>query len=599
MLRTEFGVEYRGREKVVGEDGMKRRRQLKWSMVAMLTVGWFIPLFLLSVMVFFFVDRQINDQLEKTIITSTDKAVEICQMRIDDVVASSKTASYLPTIRASYGRYLKNQDGNALNQEVTLFLTQQYNYNTSINMTVLYFTDQPEVLYHCYANNNRGSFAAVQAFKEDAMETIQQFAPKIDTDIAFLNIGGRVYLVRNIMDSSFHVYGVIVMELNMDNILMGLDGVWGYKEGDLFVDGISVLNEDGVDPCRDDFPQRRMRSSYFERSFGKAFVYKKVESNRHWFSYIIYLDSFAIVSEMDTVKYVFFLLMGFMIPLIMVIFWFFHKRVNMPIRLLRQAHKEIEKENYGYQIDVEDSDEEFYELGSAFNSMSVTLKYQFEKNYLEELALRDANIMALQSQINPHFLNNTLEIINWESRLTGNYKVSNMIEALSTMLEATMDRKKEQLIPLAEELGYVDAYLYIIGQRYGDNFQVEKEIDESLLRVKVPRLIIQPIVENAVEHGMDIRRKGTIKLTVRREGQMLLIEVMDNGRLTEEARKKIDQLLHTESTTGTSSLSLGIRNVNKRLKIIYGQECGLAIKSNKEEHTVSTIMVKIDNEGEQ
>ena len=79
---------------------MKRRRQLKWSMVAMLTVGWFIPLFLLSVMVFFFVDRQINNQLEKTIITSTDKAVEICQMRIDDVVAASKTA--LPPDSAHY-----------------------------------------------------------------------------------------------------------------------------------------------------------------------------------------------------------------------------------------------------------------------------------------------------------------------------------------------------------------------------------------------------------------------------------------------------------------------------------------------------------------
>lgn len=578
---------------------MKKRRQLKWSMVTMLTVGWFIPLFILSVMVFFFVDRQINNQLEKTIITSTDKAVEICQMRIDDVVAASKAASYLPAIRECYGRYLADRDGTALNQGVTLFLTQQYNYNTSINMTTLYFTDRPEVLYHCYANNNRGSFAAVQAFKKNAAEIVQQYAPKIDTDIAFLNIGGRVYLVRNIMDSSFHAYAVIVMELNMDNILMGLDGVWGYKAGDLFVDGISILNENGVDPCRDDFPQRRMKSSYYERNLWKAYVYKKVESNRHWFSYIIYLDSFAIVSEMDTVKYVFFLLLVFMIPLVMVIFLFFHKRVNMPIRLLRQAHKEIEKENYGYQINVEDSDEEFYELGSAFNSMSATLKFQFEKNYLEELALRDANIMALQSQINPHFLNNTLEIINWESRLTGNYKVSNMIEALSTMLEATMDRKKEQLIPLAEELGYVDAYLYIIGQRYGDNFQVEKEIDESLLSVKVPRLIIQPIVENAVEHGMDIRRKGKIKLTVRKEGQLLLIEVMDNGKLTEEARNKIEQLLYTESTTGTSSLSLGIRNVNKRLEIIYGKECGLTIKSNKEEHTVSTIVIKIDNEGEQ
>ncbi len=231
--------------------------------------------------------------------------------------------------------------------------------------------------------------------------------------------------------------------------------------------------------------------------------------------------------------------------------------------------------------------------------MSSTLKYQFEKNYLEELALRDASIMALQSQINPHFLNNTLEIINWESRLTGNYKVSNMIGALSTMLEATMNRKKEQLIPLAEELSYVESYLYIIAQRYGDNFQVEKKIDESLLHIKVPRLIIQPIIENAVEHGMDIRKKGKVKITIRQEEGMLFIEVTDNGVLTKETKKRIDSLLYTESTTETTSLSLGIRNVNKRLKIIYGPECGLTIKSNNEMHTVSTIMIKIDNTGEQ
>ena len=578
---------------------MKKRRQLKWSMITMLTVGWFIPLLILSVTVFFFVDYQINKQLEKTIVTSSDKVVEICQMRIDDAVAASKSASYLPTIRECYGRYLTDHDENKLKQDVALFLTQQYRYNTDINMTALYFTNDPETIYYCYTNDNRVSYTAVQAFKENAKETVQQHAPGIDTDIAFLTIADRVYLVRNIMDSKFHAYAVIVMELNMENILMGLDGVWGFKAGDVFVDGVSILNEDVSDPYIDVFPQRIMRSSHYERNLSEAYVYKKVESNRHRFSYMILLDSSVIVSEMDTIKYVFYLLIGFMVPLIMVIFWFFHKRVNMPIRLLRKAHKEIEKENYGYQINVDDSDEEFYDLGNAFNSMSNTLKNQFEKNYLEELALRDANIMALQSQINPHFLNNTLEIINWEARLTGNYKVSNMIEALSTMLEATMNRKKEQLIPLAEELGYVEAYLYIIAQRYGDNFQVEKEIDESLLRVKVPRLIIQPIIENAVEHGMDIRRKGKIKLTVRKEEQMLVIEVMDNGKLTRESRRKIDELLYAESTTDTSSLSLGIRNVNKRLKIIYGQECGLAIKSNKDDHTVSTILVKIDKEGEQ
>lgn len=466
-------------------------------------------------------------------------------------------------------------------------------------MTALYFTSQPEKMYYCYSNNNMVTYAAVKAYEKTAIESVQAKAPKLDTDIAFMNIGGRVYLVRNIMDSKFHAYAVIVMELNMEKILEGLDGIWAYKAGDVFVDGISMLNLYDSDPCAGDFPQRIMEHSYYERNASEAYVYKKVENSRHCFSYIVLLDSSAIINEMSTIKYVFYLLLVFMIPLIMVIFWFFHKRVNMPIKILRQAYKEIEKENYGYQTDVGDRDEEFYDLGNAFNSMSSTLKYQFEKNYLEELALRDASIMALQSQINPHFLNNTLEIINWESRLTGNYKVSNMIGALSTMLEATMNRKKEQLIPLAEELSYVEAYLYIIAQRYGDNFQVEKKIDESLLHIKVPRLIIQPIIENAVEHGMDIRKKGKVKITIRQEEGMLFIEVTDNGVLTKEARKRIDSLLYTESTTETTSLSLGIRNVNKRLKIIYGPECGLTIKSNNEMHTVSTIMVKIDNAGEQ
>lgn len=575
---------------------MIKRRQLKWSMIAMLAVCWFIPLMILSVTVFFIVESKINKQLENTIVTSADRVVEICQMKIDDVIVASKAASYISTIRKSYAEYLKDGNKYGLNQEVTLFMSQQYRYNTNLNLTALYFTSDPDDIYYCYINNNTVTYSAVQAFKDNAKDIVQEHAPSIDTDVSFMNIEGRVYLIRNIMDSSFHPYAVIVMELNMENILSNLDSVWAFKEGDLFVDGTSLINPQKDDPCYNDFPDRIMKKSHYEHNMTQDYVYKKVERNRHFFSYMVYLNSSAIISEMDTIKYVFYLLLVFMVPLIIVVFWFFHRRVNMPIRVLREAYKEIEKENYGYQIDVDTSDEEFYDLGNAFNSMSDTLKNQFEKNYLEELALKDANIMALQSQINPHFLNNTLEIINWEARLTGNFKVSNMIGALSTMLEATMDRKKEQLIPLAEEFSYVEAYLYIIGQRFGDNFSVEKEIDESLLSEKVPRLIIQPIVENAVEHGMDIRRRGKIKITIRKENEMLFIEVMDNGHLTEESKKKIEKLLSTENAEETSSLSLGIRNVNKRLKIIYGPECGLTIKSNKENHTVSTIMVKIDKE---
>ena len=115
--------------------------------------------------------------------------------------------------------------------------------------------------------------------------------------------------------------------------------------------------------------------------------------------------------------------------------------------------------------------------------MSERLKYQFDHIYEEEIALRDARIMALQSHINPHFMNNTLEIINWEARLGGNEKVSRMIEALATLMDAAMDRKKRTLVPLSEEMIYVNAYLYINSARFGKRLTVVKELDESIMQM--------------------------------------------------------------------------------------------------------------------
>lgn len=229
--------------------------------------------------------------------------------------------------------------------------------------------------------------------------------------------------------------------------------------------------------------------------------------------------------------------------------------------------------------------------------MSSELKYQFETIYQEELALKDANIKALQSQINPHFLNNTLEIINWEARMNGNDNVSGMIEALTTMLNATMNRKQRRFVMLSEELSYVDAYLYIISSRYGERFQVHREIDESLLGVSVPILIIQPIVENAVEHGVEENRKGIVEIKIYREEDKLSLKVINDGILKESDKEKIRRLLgEGEAKLDESHISLGIRNVNRRLKIIYGDDCGLTVESDEENKTVSTILVKLPKE---
>lgn len=157
-----------------------------------------------------------------------------------------------------------------------------------------------------------------------------------------------------------------------------------------------------------------------------------------------------------------------------------------------------------------------------------------------------------------------------------------------------MNRKSQQMIPLSEEISYADAYLYIMSQRFGEMLEVTKNIDEKYLRVQVPRLIIQPILENAIEHGLSFRRQGKLWITIFGEEDRLIIEVVNNGKLSEKDKKRIDELLNSD-TKEIHSVSLGIRNVNKRLKLICGQESGLTIKSNNENHTISTIIVKIDN----
>lgn len=214
------------------------------------------------------------------------------------------------------------------------------------------------------------------------------------------------------------------------------------------------------------------------------------------------------------------------------------------------------------------------------------MKNQFDRSYLEQQATQRAQIKALESQINPHFLNNTLEIINWEARLAENERVSAMIEALSTMLKAALDRDGRNKIPLTEELGYVDAYLYIIHERLGDKFKVYKEIDEGILRQLIPRLILQPLVENAVEHDISARHGGALTVRAYRREEKMVLEVEHDGSMTPEDRENIRRLL---SDSADCESQVGLRNVSRRLRLLYAEEGSLTV----EEIRPGTILARV------
>lgn len=582
------------------------RKSLRWSMVRRLLFGWFFPLFMLIFIIVFFVSVNSHRQIEHTIMTSLEKSAQIMRMQLKDCETASKNASYIPTIAEAYADYLEDGKANAFGKIVEGFLKQQYAWHDNCRTAELIMLDFPEKKFFTMNNSNGGTYRDIEFFYAAAKDRLLEVAQTLDTGTTLVGVDGRVYMVRNLVTSKFKPYAVLALELDQPSLMESYAGMWGYESADLYWNGELLMA--GQEESEQYLPENivntlKDREELYVRGgrWESIHAYRRMNLYGGTLVAAVTIDKRITHAEMNALEYLFIILLIFMIPLVVQMMRFFYKKVTLPLRQLITAANAVREGALGTQVVNDEDNEEFWQMKDSFNHMSTQLKNQFDKIYLEEVALRDAKIMALQSQINPHFLNNTLEIINWEARLNGNYKVSGMIEALSTMLGETMNRKEEQFHSVAEEMAYADAYLYIISQRFGAKFGCTKQIDERLMNVQVPRLIIQPIVENAVEHGMDVTKQGRLEIRLfEREDGYLCIEVEDNGHLTKEDRDKIDRLLSPGvELSKEKRVSLGIRNVDQRLKMIYGLDCGLFIVGNEREHTVSTILLKIDVPTEQ
>ena len=582
-----------------------RRKSLLWSMLFLLLFGWFLPLLLTNGIMSNMAARKVHTQIERSVTSSMEKAAEIMELQLAESETASKNASYLNVIREAYLAYIAGGSRRDFQTTVFTFLEQQYMFNKNCQSVNLVFREYPDDIYYTYNNSTGGTYRDIIYFKTYVAEDLLEQMDDLDTRTELRSYDGRLYMIRNLVDSKFHPFAILAIELNEESLMESLKSVWGYENAMVYLDGTYVLSLEGGDSLHYGEEQQNQlaeNGNFIEHASGRQnpYVYKRLKLYHSTLDCVVELDRSAIYAEITTIRYVYGILAVFAVPLVFIIYNFLNKWVNRPVQDLIKVFDVVRAGEYGTQIENMANSEEFYHMEESFNYMSSQLKQQFDKIYMEEIALRDAKIMALQSQINPHFLNNTLEIINWEARVGGNMRVSQMIEALSTMLEATMNRKADPYNTVAEEMEYVDAYLYIITQRYGEKFTCRKEIDESLLNYKIPRLIVQPIAENAIEHGMSITREGELVIRLyRKREDLLCIEIENNRPLSEEDQAKIHKLLNEEPNPQKEHrVSLGIRNVDQRLRMMYGPECGLFITNNKNNHTVSIILVKID-EGRQ
>ncbi len=582
---------------------VKPRFSLKWHMIKMLLLCWVLPVVLVIAAGAMQLHESIIDQSKERLQLSINSASQLATMRIDAALDASRAASYIGTVREAWSAYQNSTDKMRLYETTRLFLEQQYQYDEKFSSTILFFTDFPdEPIY--VINGAAGGTDRVRTDAGEIIEQAQSLSTELGTGVAFFSVGERVFMMRNLVDSRYEPIAVLMMELNTDLLFAEFSQIANIEISAALVSDV-LVEIDTLSPPELDAEPRTISALDIGAqtedgtviTYEDGSMYASVYTTKQDYTlayYAIYYPT--ILREQWTVtSSMLAAVVLFMLPLGALVLLFFMRNVTHPLRAIMKLTNEIRAEHYGIQLPESAlRSHEIGTLGDNFNSMSLTLQQQFEHIYKEELALRDARIMALQSQINPHFLNNTLEIINWEARMQGDLKVCNMLESLSTMLSAAMDRRNRPMVSLSEELMYVDAYLYIINERLGKRLVFEKDIPDAFLDCRVPRLILQPILENAVNHGITPVQQGRIALRVEQEGEWLMLCVENDGCLSDEDYARIQLVLSDDYTPDSlSSGSLGLRNVHQRLRILYGEESGILVDLAKTGLTVFKLKVKM------
>ena len=548
----------------------KAKISLRTGLSTVIVLCWLAPILLLVV--------AFAALLEQSYVRSarqeTDDAAQFALMQIqtelDNAISDSKSVSYDGVIRSAYRNYRENGNKITLYRSVNDYLRDNFSRSDLYRAVFLVFWDEQINGVYAFGAGESGP-ALIQDCRAAADEILGIMRDE-DTRTRFLLVDEELYLARNLLDSHFEPYASIVMMFKSSALFSPLSVLGSGEDIQLQLDGLSFVRsgEDALTAA----PERDGGYRYEATVDGHPLRLCVEEAEYNAWKEHPELTWAAAGAALLA------------LPLMGLLWVLWRKHVRKPMETLVEANVKVQSGERGYAITTPAPNAEFDTLFEHFNDMSSELKEQFERSYLEQQASQRAQIKALQSQINPHFLNNTLEVINWEARMAGNDRVGAMIEALSTMLSAALDRDGRTQIALKEELVYMDAYLYIIRERLGEGFHVHKEIDESLLSRQVPRLILQPIAENAVEHDLARSGGGELWLRVYRQAGRLILEVEHDGHMTAEDRAQIEAELRQE---GEISGSVGIRNVSRRLKLIYGEAGSLTV----DETGNGTILARI------
>ena len=282
-------------------------------------------------------------------------------------------------------------------------------------------------------------------------------------------------------------------------------------------------------------------------------------------------------------KILLFLLLLIVLVFSVILVIILNKEVTRPIIKLSMLMKEVRKGNLDVSSDLR-YDNEIGELGKGFNQMVAELKIYIRQIQEEEEQKRLLEFRVLESQIKPHFLYNTLNSIKWMAEMQNAESVSHAIVALVQLIQFNMG-SPEVLVKVSREIEALKHYILLQQLRYWHSFEAFYSIPEETEDLYIPKLSLQPIVENSIKHGLsDMSNKGELTLSSRIEDGCLVFEITDNGVGMEKGQA--EKLLTAGQTQGDNIVGgIGLKNVHQRIQLRYGERYGISIKSEKDKGT--------------
>lgn len=594
------------------KSGRKKLPSLQITLMAVFAASWLIPIAVFSFFIFYTYQNAYIEKSDNLVKNAVNVSGVLVMNEIDEAVTKMQKPTYEGEWESMFDKYAKGKVTRAdYLTSIKASLISKFYMDDQIARYAFYMTGDEAAC--CYSGKNGYSYEDYMTYVQPVVDEVMQ---KDSDYVEVYIIDNQIYLMRNLYTvKDYKKYGTLVVGINRSSLFQKIP-LEESQNIRISVNGGTEYLTKGKHADEEDEKKENVYEQLVQVNKGLTMGQRVTGiTDRNYAGYAFYaatdnyelsiyylMDEKELYSGIEHLNVIVVITLVAMACLMLLTYFYLSYHIEHPLKRLMDASMEIKDGKFGSVIDGEKMPNmEFDSLVSSFNAMSLQVKHLFDTVYMEKMATKDAQIAALQAQINPHFLNNTLEMMNWQARMNNDIEVCKMIESLGTVLDSSMNRKNDRLVRLADELRCADAFLYIMSMRFGQRLKVERNIDESLQQIYVPQLILQPLLENAIKHGIEKVSSGTIWLEIYRQKNNVNIDVINTGKaLSEKELVRIQQIIagtyRLDKAEPGVHTSIGIYNVNKRIGLIFGAEYGLTVMQTEDGRIISRIVIPFENE---